>query len=108
MVLSLEGVLGLLVFGVLCLYFLSSIRIRELAFKAAREAAERDNFQLLDQNVQIRRLSMSRDAASRWHVWREYKFDYSYDGVERQQGFVIMLGRELQAVAVAEPNVTLH
>ena len=108
MVLSLEGVLGLLLFGLVCLYILSSTRVRELALKAAREAAVRDDFQLLDQSVQIRRVSLSKDSTGRWRIWRQYKFDYSFDGVERLQGFVIMLGKELQAVAVAEPNVTIH
>ena len=108
MVLSLEGVLGLLLFGVVCLYILSSTRVRELAFKAVQEAARRDDFQLLDQNVQIRRISLSKDGTGRWRVWRQYRFDYSYDGVERRQGFVIMLGKQLQAVVVSEPSVTLH
>ncbi|MDH3995150.1 MAG: DUF3301 domain-containing protein, partial [Gammaproteobacteria bacterium] len=36
-------------------------------------------------------------------------FDYSYDGVERRQGHVIMLGKQLQALIVSEPAApTLH
>ena len=31
-----------------------------------------------------------------------------FDGVERRQGFVVMLGRELQSVLVAERDRTLH
>jgi hypothetical protein len=51
---------------------------------------------------------MSRDDARRWRIWRQYRFDYSYDGVERRQGFVIMLGRQQQSVVVSEPAPTLH
>jgi len=51
---------------------------------------------------------MSRDDTGRWRIWRQYRFDYSYDGVERRQGFVIMLGKQLQAVVVSEPAPTLH
>ena len=51
---------------------------------------------------------MSRDRDGRWRVWRQYRFDYSLDGVARRQGFVVMLGRELQSVVVAERNATLH
>ena len=43
-----------------------------------------------------------------WRVWRQYRFDYSYDGVQRQRGFVIMLGKQLQAVVVPEEQPTLH
>ncbi|NQX90083.1 MAG: DUF3301 domain-containing protein [Halioglobus sp.] len=88
--------------GLVCLYFLSALRVRELATQAVSVASRRDDFQLLDQSVQMRRLSLSRDAAGRWRIWRQYRFDFSYDGVERRQGAVIMLGRQLQSVVLSE------
>ena len=105
---TLADVLLVLLFGGLCLYFLSAIRVRELALQAASRAGERDDYQLLDQSVHIRRLSLSRDRRGRWRIWRQYRFDYTYDGVQRRQGHVIMLGRELQAVVVSDPAQTLH
>lgn len=108
MVFSLGEILTFLLFGVLCLYFLDAIRVRELALKAVQHAGERDDFQLLDQSVHINRLSLSRDGRGRWRIWRQYRFDYSFDGVQREKGFVIMLGRYLQAVVVSEPNRTVH
>lgn len=105
---SLGEILTLFLFGALCLYFLDAIRVRELALQAVLRAGERDDFQLLDQSVHIRRLSLSRDSRGRWRIWRQYRFDYSFDGVRREQGFVIMLGRYLQAVVVNEPDRTLH
>jgi len=91
-----------------CLYFLSALRVRELAVQAVGLASRRDDFQLLDQSVHIQRLSLSRDGAGRWRIWRQYRFDYTYDGVERRQGTVIMLGRQLQSIVVSEPARTLH
>ncbi len=105
---TLGEVLSVLLFGILCLHFLGSIRVRELAVQAVGRASKRDDFQLLDQAVHIRRVSFSRDDAGRWHIWRQYRFDYSFDGVERRQGFVIMLGKQLQAVVVSERATTLH
>jgi Protein of unknown function (DUF3301) len=105
---TLGEVLTVFLFGALCLYFLGAIRVRELAVQAVGKAGQRDDFQLLDQAVHIRRISLSRDAAGRWRIWRQYRFDYSHDGVERRQGHVIMLGKQLQAVVVSEPAVTLH
>ena len=76
--------------------------------QAVTRAGKADDYQLLDQAVHIRRLSLSRGQEGRWHVWRQYRFDYSYDGVERRQGHVIMLGKQLQAVVVSDGAHTLH
>ena len=95
-------------FGGLCLYFLSAIRVRELAVQAVAKAGREDDYQLLDQAVHIRRMSLSRDPLGRWRISRQYRFDYSYDGVERRQGHVIMLGKQLQAVVVSDQARTLH
>lgn len=105
---TLGEILAVFIFGGLCLHFLGSIRVRELAVQAVGRAGKQDDFQLLDQAVHIRRVSLSRDDTGRWRIWRQYRFDYSYDGVERRQGFVIMLGKQLQTVIVSEPNHTLH
>lgn len=95
-------------FGLLALHLLAATRVRELALEAVMQASRRDDFQLLDQSVHINRVSLSRDKQGRWRIWRQYRFDYSFDGVERLQGYVIMLGRQLQAVVVNEPGRTLH
>ena len=105
---TLGEIIAVFLFGALCLHFLGAIRVRELALQAVGQASRRDDFQLLDQSVHIRRLSLSRDNTGRWRVWRQYRFDYTFDGVERRQGFVIMLGKQLQAVVVSEPSTTLH
>lgn len=108
MILSLGDICLVVAFGVACLYFLSAIRVRELAIQAVHSAASSGDFQLLDQTVHIHRVSLSRDARGRWRVWRQYRFDYSLDGVERRQGYVTMLGKQRVSLVVAEPNVTLH
>jgi hypothetical protein len=105
---SLGDILLVFLFGTAALHFLASIRVRELAIHAVRRASERDDFQFLDQSVHLQRLSLSRDGSGRWRVWRQYRFDYSYDGVERRQGQVTMLAKHLQSILVAEPERTLH
>ncbi len=106
--LSLSDIVVLFLFGALCVYFLGAIRVRELAVQCVRRAGQRDEFQLLDQTVHIRRVSLSRDSSGRWRIWRQYRFDYSYDGLERRQGSVIMLGKQLQALIVSEREASLH
>ena len=105
---TLGEVVAVLAFGVVCLHFLGSIRVREIAVQAVGKASREDDFQLLDQTVHIQRLSLSRNGNGIWRIWRQYRFDYSYDGVERRQGFVIMLGKQLQSVVVSERTPTLH
>ena len=105
---TLGDVVTLLGLGLLCLHFLAAVRVRELAVQAVGRASERDDFQLLDQSVHIQRVSLSRDESGRWRIWRQYRFDYSFDGVERRQGVVIMLGKQLQAIVISERASTLH
>ncbi len=107
---TLGDVIALFALGMLCLHVLGAVRVRELAVQAVMRTSKRDDFQLLDQSVHIQRISMSRDETRRWRIWRQYRFDYSFDGVERRQGFVIMLGKQLQSVVVSEraPTPTLH
>ena len=105
---TLGEVIITLIFGVSGLFFLEATRVRELAISAVKRASEKDDFQLLDQAVHVQRLSLSRNDAGRWGIWRQYRFDYSYDGVERRQGHVIMIGKKLQAMVVSERSPTLH
>jgi hypothetical protein len=105
---SLGDIIVLLVLGLAGLYFLAAVRVRELAVQAVKLASRQDDFQLLDQSVHIRRLSLSRDGTGRWRIWRQYRFDYTFDGVERRQGFVIMLGNQLESVVVSERTPTVH
>lgn len=105
---TLGEILTVLVLGVAGVYFLGATRVRELAVQAVVRASRSDDFQLLDQAVHIRRVSMSRDDGGRWRVWRQYRFDYSFEGVDRRQGFVTMLGKQQQSIVVAERGPTLH
>ena len=105
---TLGDLIVLLALGLMCLYFLAASRVRELAVQAVGHASRRDDFQLLDQSVHIQRMSLSRDETGRWRMWRQYRFDYSFDGVERRQGFVIMLGKQLQSIVMSERAPTLH
>lgn len=91
----------------LAAYRLSAMRVRELAIAAAERSAQMADVQLLDQTVSLARVSLSRDRAGRWRIWRQYRFEYSRDGLERKTGDIIMLGRRLEAVLLAE-SPTLH
>jgi hypothetical protein len=105
---TLGEVAALLGFGALALYFLQALRVRELALQAAKRACAAEDAQLLDDTVSVGRLSLSRDGSGRWRFWRQYRFEYSYDGEQRVAGTVIMLGQKVQAMVMAERSPTLH
>jgi hypothetical protein len=104
--LDLGEVVLILVLAAYAVYTFQALRVRELALQAARRSCDREGVQLLDQTVSMQRLSLSRDATGSWRVWRQYRFEYTVDGAERERGHVIMLGNRMQALVMAEH--TLH
>ncbi len=86
-----EGVL-LLVFAALGWFWWDSLQKRELAVRAARLACERANVQFLDESVALRRMALRRDGMQRARLYREFAFEYSLQGDDRQPGRVYLLG----------------
>jgi hypothetical protein len=79
----------------------SSLGAREAANRVAREACSRAVVQLLDGTVAFAGLRLGRDAGRRFTLLRTYTFDYTSDGFERSQGFIVMAGPNLKAVGLA-------
>jgi hypothetical protein len=91
---SLEGIL----FAVLALigwYWWDSLQKRELALGAAQQACAKAGVQFLDGSVSLRRLSLRRDESQRARLYREFAFEYSTSGDDRQPGRVYLLGARL-------------
>lgn len=106
MTLTLADLIFVAVVGGAAFYWFQGTRVRELAIAAAKRSTVTADVQLLDQTVSLAKTSFSRDCAGRWRVWRQYRFEYSRDGVNREIGQIIMLGPRLEAVLVAEaPSV---
>lgn len=98
---SLEGVL----FAVLALigwYWWDSLQKRELALAAAQQACAKAGVQFLDGSVSLRRLSMRRDEAQRARLYREFAFEYSTSGDDRQPGRVYLLGARLLSASLIQ------
>jgi len=88
--------------GLAWLVWHSALEAREAANRIAREACSRAVVQLLDGTVAFAGFRLSRSAHDgRRRLLRTYTFDYTSDGFERAQGFVIMAGRDLEAVGLA-------
>ena len=78
-----------------------NLACRELANRIASETCGEAQVQLLDGTVAFSRFGAGRDARGRWAVLRNYVFDYTDNGVNRYQGFVVLRGLNLEAVGLA-------
>lgn len=88
-------ILGIVVLaGVAWLWF-DSIKVREIAVRAARVACAAEGFQLLDDTVAIAGLKPVRDEEGRLKLQRAYEFEYSDTGDNRLKGSVVLIGRRV-------------
>lgn len=98
----------ILLIGGIALYWQAAMRCKELAVLGARKECQICDVQLLDQTVQLVRLSMSRDGNGRWRLWREYRFEYSDDGETRREGRLTLLGQRVIRVALETFAPVIH
>jgi len=73
-----------------------SLRARERAVAAGREACARYGVQLLDETVAFARLRLARDEAGRVRLRRTYVFEFTETGDNRRHGAIVMLGARLE------------
>lgn len=92
-----------LIIGLLIWFWLDSARAREIATAICKAGCERRNLQFLDQTVALRRIGL------RWthqgiRLRRLFQFDYSEEGTGRQNGYIILLGIQLEAFSLGLPG----
>lgn len=86
--------------AVVAVYWLDSIKVREVAVREARAACQAEGFQFLDDTVASTGVRLMRDEDGRlsWH--RAYSFEYSDTGNNRRPGSIVLLGQEVLLVNV--------
>ena len=72
-----------------------SLKVRERAVRAAREACVAEGLLLLDDTVAIASLKLARDDEGRVRLQRAYDFEFSDTGDNRLRGAVVMLGTQV-------------
>jgi hypothetical protein len=75
--------------------WMDSLKAREAAVRAAREACAQDNLLFLDQTVSITAVRLVRDEDGHVQLQRAYEFEYSDTGDNRRKGSVVLVGRRV-------------
>jgi len=79
-----------------------SLDAREAANRIAKDTCSRAVVQFLDGTVAFAGFRMARGAGGKRRLLRTYTFDYTSDGFERAQGFIVLAGLKVEAVGLAE------
>jgi len=79
----------------------TSLDARETANRIAKDTCSRSVVQFLDGTVAFAGFRWSRDARGKRRLLRTYTFDYTSDGFERAQGFIVLAGLRLEAGGLA-------
>ena len=98
-----NSLLSILVLLLLGWFWLDSLRARELATGICRAACQQRGLQFLDQTVALRHLGVRRTHDG-LRLRRVYRFDYSEEGVGRQDGYLVILGLNLESISLGLPD----
>ena len=81
-------------------FWQDSLAAREHANVAAFDTCRSIGAALLDGTVAFQSLRLVRPWGGALVIERTYVFDYSLDGVTRQQGFLVMTGRRVETMGL--------
>src|SRR6202166_2025141 len=79
----------------------TSLDAREAANRIAKDTCSRAVVQFLDGTVAFAGFRLSRGTHGGRRLLRTYTFDYTSDGFERAQDFIVLAGLKLEAVGLA-------
>ena len=91
---DLLDVLLLMLFATALAWLWRGHGIRERALASVRQHCERQDVQLLDDNVALRGLALLRDARGQRRLARVYGFEFTVTGEQRLNGRISMFGRQ--------------
>lgn len=81
-------IFGIFVF--LAAYFWwKTMQAREKAEKLAKLACKRENVQLLDATVSLKKIGFNK-SSSGYYLVRYFNFEFTIDGIERRTGVIVM------------------
>jgi len=88
-------------------YWIDTIRAKEIAVIHGKNACKDAGVTFLDQTVEIKKVRLKRNPRGTVVFYREYKFEFSSDGIRRVDAEIIMLGKQLLKLQLSAYPETL-
>jgi len=88
------------------LYWLDSIRAKEIATTRSRDACKKISLEFLDETVSIKKVRLRRNSMGRLNFYREYQFEFTSTGEHRYKGNVKLLGKHLLNIEMEPYQIT--
>ena len=97
----LATLISLVIIALAIIYWLDSARARELATAIVGELCTRRGYQFLDDTVALERVGIGLTGDGP-RIKRLFRFDYSVEGMGRQQGHILMLGTQVNTMRLGK------
>jgi len=91
----------LLLFGLTGYYVVDALKLKELAQSAVEVYCDQQGVQLLDGTIFLRRLRVARDSRGSLRIKREFQFEFTVTGGDRNQGWIRLLGKRITGLELA-------
>lgn len=89
---------------VLALFWRTAMKSRENAMVFAHRTCKNWGVYLLDDTVALSKMRIRRENG-RWQIWREYGFEFTYEGSKRYQGYLLFRGYQLEQVISSDVDM---
>ena len=93
-------IVALIAMALAAWFWFDSMRARESAVRTGQAACTRDSLQFLDETVECVRIRPARNAEGSLILRRTYRFEFSDTGNNRRSGSIVMLGPEVESLAM--------
>ncbi len=90
---------------VLAVYIWHSFsKAREIATKQCILVCSKLDVQLLDQSITIKYITIKRNQFGQLQLLRGYRFEFSINGYDRNEGFISLFGRNIENIQLDHPD----
>lgn len=98
---NMGSLLLLTLFGLLGYYIVGAMKLKEAAQRAVEARCDQTGVQLLDGTIVLRRLGCQRDQRGQLRLKREFQFEFTVSGADRNLGWIRLLGKRIVAIELA-------
>jgi len=99
------ALVGIVLLAAVAWFWVDSLRAREAAIRAAKQACATEDLLLLDDTVAIRHLRLGRNDEGQLQLRRVYFFEYSDTGENRNDGSIAMLGSRVLMTKLSTQSI---